>query len=60
MHEAKRRQYKTSKFIREYGMTLVQIAKKYNMSTSYIRILHLQDELHDKEQESKREKVGAK
>lgn len=47
--------YRTSLFIREYGATLKDIAEKYNMSMFYIRILHLQDKLHDfiAEQESK-------
>ncbi len=51
--------YKTSKFVREYGLTLQQIADKYNMSTSYIRILHLQGELHQfVEAQGEKKKVG--
>lgn len=47
--------YKTSVFIREYGMTAKDIAIKYNESEYYIRILHLGYKLHDfiAEQESK-------
>jgi len=53
---------KTSKFIREYGMTLPQLAERYNVSTYFLYILHQRGELHDfiKEQESKLEKVETK
>ena len=37
---------KTSKFIREYGMTLIQMADKYGVNKSYIWILHQRGELH--------------
>jgi hypothetical protein len=37
---------KTSKFIREYGMTLIQMANKYDVNKSYIWILHQRGELH--------------
>jgi len=37
---------KTSKFIREYGMTLKQLSDKYNHTTGYIWILHQRGELH--------------
>ncbi len=51
------KKYKTSKFIREYGITLQQIAEKYNQSASYIRILHLTDKLHAFIVEQEKEKV---
>jgi len=52
---------KTSKFIREYGMTLQQMSDKYNFTTNYLWILHQRGTLNAfiEEQESKREKVGA-
>ena len=37
---------KTSKFIREYGLTLPGLAKKYDVSTYYLYILHQRGELH--------------
>ena len=37
---------RTSKFIREYGMTLNQIAEKCGFNKSYIWILHQRGELH--------------
>ena len=37
----------TSKFIREYGATLQQLAKKYKLSTTYLRMLDIQGELHN-------------
>jgi len=50
---------RTSKFIREYGMTLIQIAEKYNVNKSYIWILHQRRELHTfiEEQEKKSELI---
>jgi len=51
---------KTSKFIREYGMTLHQLAHKYEMTTSYLYILHQRGELHAfiKDTEKKKEESG--
>ena len=37
---------KTSKFIREYGITLKKLADKYTMSSGYLYLLHLKGELH--------------
>jgi hypothetical protein len=37
---------KTSKFIREYGMTLHEMSDKYNVSYSYIWILHQRGDLY--------------
>ena len=53
---------KTSKFIREYGMTIQEMTVRYNISSTYVLKLHYQDKLHDfiDEQESKREKVAEK
>jgi len=61
MSETNNKDKRTSKFIREYGMTCIQIANKYGFNKSYIWILHQRGELHDfiAEQESK-EKVEAK
>lgn len=52
---------RTSKFIREYGMTLQQMSDKYNFTTNYLWILHQRDELHKfiEEQETQPEPVGA-
>jgi hypothetical protein len=46
---------RTSKFIREYGMTLIEMADKYKVNKSYIWILHQRSELHNfiEEQEDK-------
>ena len=48
---------RTSKFIREYGMTLQQMSDKYRFSTLYIWSLHQRGELHQfiEEQEKKKE-----
>ena len=56
------RKYRTSKFIREYGLTLAQISEKYNVSATYLRILHLQGELHKfiDEQGKKKAEVASK
>ncbi len=56
---AKKRTTKTSKFIREYGMTMVGLANKYQVSTSVIYILDARGQLHDyiAEQESKNKEV---
>lgn len=45
INETKNR--RTSKFIREYGMTLIQMADKYGVNKSYIWILHQRGELHN-------------
>ena len=37
----------TSKFLREYGMTLIHMSKKYELSTTYLLKLHMLGELHD-------------
>jgi len=46
---------KTSKFIREYGLTLIELAEKYRANKSYLWILHQRGDLHEfiDEQESK-------
>lgn len=53
---------KTSKFIREYGMTCLQIAQKYNVSKSFIWILDRVGELHQfiEEQELKKKDLEGK
>jgi len=45
----------TSKFIREYGMTLRRLSEKYKSTYGYLYILHQRGELHDfiKEKEKK-------
>jgi hypothetical protein len=50
---------KTSKFIREYGMTCEQIARKHDVSTTFIWILDRVGELHQfiAEQETKKKKL---
>jgi len=53
----KLKSYKTSKFIREYGLTLNQLSNKYNVSASYLRILHLQGELHAFIEEQEKQKA---
>lgn len=40
------RKTKTSKFLREYGATIQQLADKYNLSIYYLYTLHLKGELH--------------
>ena len=47
----------TSKFIREYGMTLHQLAEKYNSTSGYLYILHLKGELHQFMEEHDKEKA---
>ena len=51
---------KTSKFIREYGMTIPRLAEKYNMSNWYIYSLHLKGELHQFIGEQEKVKVEVK
>ncbi len=53
---------KTSKFIREYGLTLPELAEKYIGSTYYFYTLHLKGELHQfiAEQKSNKEKIEVK
>jgi len=53
---------RTSKFIREYGMTCIQIANKYGFNKSYIWILHQRGTLHKfiKEQEAKKAEAPCK
>jgi hypothetical protein len=48
----------TTKFIREYGMTLVVMSNKYRSSTYFIYMLHQRGELHQfiAEQEEKKVK----
>jgi len=60
MSDIKIKDKKTSKFIREYGMTCVQISNKYGFNKSYIWILHQRGELHDfiKEQEVASQSLG--
>ena len=43
----------TSKFIREYGATLQQLAERYDVSANYLRMLHLQGLLHQFIEEQK-------
>jgi len=51
--------YSTSVFIREYGMTMMDISQKYGISKNVIYRLHYQGKLRDfiyiKEQELNRE-----
>ena len=49
---------KTSKFIREYGLTLPELAEKYDVSTYYLYILHQRSELHRFIEDQEKEKVG--
>ena len=49
---------KTSKFIREYGMTQHQLADKYNIDPSTLYLIHLKGELHQFIEEQEKEKVG--
>ena len=53
------KRYRTSKFIREYGVTLNQLAEKYDVSASYLRVLHEGGKLHDfiKEQKEKQKEL---
>jgi hypothetical protein len=51
---------RTSKFIREYGMTLMQMANKYEVNKSYIWILHQRNELHQFIEEQEKKEAGAK
>ena len=51
---------KTSKFIREYGLTLPELAEKYDVSTYYLYILHQRSELHRFIEDQEKEKVGVK
>jgi len=37
----------TSKFKRQYGMTLMEMQEKYGVSINYILILHYKGELKD-------------
>ena len=62
MSEQGPRYKKTSKFIREYGMTLHQLAAKYNGTPGYLYILHQRGDLHTfiEEEERKREEVPCK
>lgn len=55
------RKNKTSKYIREYGLTIQEMSEKYNLSMHYLYLLHIKGELHAfiAEQESK-EKVAEK
>ena len=50
---------KTSRFIREYGVTLQTLADKYGLSTTYLVRLDLIGKLHDfiKEQDKKEAEV---
>lgn len=48
---------RTSKFIREYGITLQQISDKYGYSTLYIWTLHQRNELHKFIEEQEKEKA---
>ena len=49
---------KTSKFIREYGLTLPELAEKHGVSTYYLYILHQRSELHQFIEDQEKEKVG--
>jgi hypothetical protein len=53
---------RTSKFIREYGMTIREMSDKYNCSYHYIWTLDIKGELHRfiDEQEKKREEASCK
>jgi hypothetical protein len=49
---------KTSKFIREYGMTIQEMTVRYNVSSTYVLKLHYQDKLHTFiDEQDKKEKV---
>lgn len=50
---------KTSKYLREYNMTIPEMAKKYNVSNYYIVTLHLKGELHQFIEEQEKEKAEA-
>jgi len=49
---------KTSKYIREYGMTLKGIANKYGGTGAAYRYMHLKGELHQFIEDQEKEKVG--
>ena len=52
---------KTSKFIREYGLTLPELVEKYDGSTYYFYTLHLKGELRAFiEDQEKKEGAGVK
>jgi len=51
------RKTRTSKFIREYGMTLQRLADKYGFSIIFIRDLHQRGELHAFIAEQERQKA---
>ena len=51
---------KTSKFIREYGLTLLEISVKYNVSYYYAYILHQRGDLHRFIDRKEKERVGVK
>ena len=50
------RKVRTSKFIREYGKTILELAQELNLSKTYIWTLHRAGELHRfiEEQEKKK------
>lgn len=48
---------KTSKFIREYGMTLQEMSDRYGYSTLYIWSLHQRSDLHRFIEEQGKEKA---
>ena len=53
---------KTSKFIREYGMTLEEMSNKYGYTINYLWILHQRGELHQfiEEQEKQHSEASCK
>jgi len=50
----------TSKYIRLYGATLIQLGERYNVSAYYLYTLHLKGELHQFIEDQEKEKVGIK
>ena len=50
---------RTSKFIREYGMTLQEMSDKYGYSTLYIWSLHQRGDLHKFIEEHEQERAEA-
>ena len=55
----KKTETKRTSFLREYGMSMREIAEKYNFNPSYIWILHQRGDLHTFIEEQKREKAEA-
>ena len=49
----------TSKFIREYGMTMRRLSQKYKTTYGYLYILHQRGELHAFIEDQEKKKEGA-